>query len=204
MKKLILAAAAMALSTSAFAGPKWTYADVGYLSADSEDDDTDGYRVSGSYGFAELWHVGAAYNDFEVEGGNGTSGGSDGDFLELWAGVNPALTDSTDFVFDIGYLDGSIEQGNAEADFDGYVLRVGLRSYITDNLELHAFANSRSIDVDSFSPGGGSSDFNDIGVNAGGQYFFTENVSVGVDVIINGITGLFDDDIANFTARYSF
>ena len=199
MKKIILAAAALALSTSAMAGPKWTYLDLGYLVADSEENDSDGYRFSGSFGFAELWHVGAAYNDFEIEGGNGNGGGSDGDYLELWAGVNPALTDNTDFVFDVGYLDGSTEQGNTETDFDGYQLRVGVRSYVTDNLELHAFANSRSIDVD-----GQAGDLTDVGVNAGGQYFFTENLSVGVDVILNGITGVFSDDVANFTARYSF
>jgi len=206
MKKLILAAAALALSTSAMAGPKWTYADLGYIVGDSGDEDTDGYRVSGSFGFADIWHVGLNYNDAELNGGQGSNfAGADADFFEVSVGVNPALTDNTDFVFDVSYFDGSIESGSglgaSDDDFDGYGLRVGLRSYLTDNMEVWGFINSRSGSIDMGSSP--SMDFTDVGVSAGGQYFFTENVSVGADVFLNGVSAA-DADIANFFVRYSF
>ncbi|MEE4184613.1 MAG: hypothetical protein V2J12_02465 [Gammaproteobacteria bacterium] len=200
MKKIILASAALALSTSAMAGPKWTYADLGYVVGSSVEEDTDGYGIRGSFGFADIWHVRGGYSDFEVQGGD-DKGGLDVDGFNAYVGVNPALTENTDFVFEVGYSDFDLGQNDSA---DGISLVVGLRSMFTDNLELNAFVETSSGDIDF--GGGSSEDFTEVRATFGGQYFFTENVGVGVDVSVGGnsSTAAVLGNSANFYARYSF
>ena len=55
MKKLLVAAAAMAISTGAIAGPSWTYVDLGVVLGDGADDeDLIGYGLRGSFGFGNI------------------------------------------------------------------------------------------------------------------------------------------------------
>jgi len=180
MKKLIIAVAAMAASGMAVAGPSWTYAEAGYIVVDG--DDNDGYSVAGSFGFADIWHVRADYSDVDNVAG-------DTDGYELVAGIHPAISDNTDFVFEISYFDFDI---GAAGELDGYGLEVGLRSMFTDNVELSA---SVGTDDQDFSAGG---DNTDVSVTAGGQYYFTDNISLGVEVNVG------DGNSAEFGVRYSF
>jgi hypothetical protein len=209
MKKVLLTAAALALSTSAIAGPSWTYGDVSYIRGDSGDQDTEGYGVRGSFGFADKWHVRGEFKDGEVEGGSNPTGGADDDAYNLVVGIHPAITDSTDFVFELSYFDGSVDSFQFDSninsgrevgeDADGYGLTIGLRSMIADNLEVNGFVTSISGDEKVWSGSEfGSSDFTEIEVTVGGQYFFTDNIGLGVDVNVG------DGDSANFYARYSF
>ena len=199
MKKFILVLAAMAVSGVAVAGPSWTYGQVDYGRADSGDEDSENYRLMGSFGFADKYHVQASYFDGEVEGGDPT--GYDFDGFSFILGVNPAVTDTTDFVFQILYFDYDIDFGSSSDDsVDGYGLGTGLRSQVTENVELHSTVWAISGDEDS---GSSSSDFTDIQVVAGGQYMFTENIGLTIDYIINN--SLFDDaDSASFGVRWTF
>jgi hypothetical protein len=205
MKKLILAAAALALSTSAMAGPKWTYADIGYTVGTSAEEDSDGYGVRGSFGFADIWHVRGGYSDLEVLGGD-DAGGLDVDGFNAYVGVNPALTENTDFVFEVGYSDFDL---GPNGGWDGYSLVVGLRSMFTEKLELNATVETISGDIEDASfagiGGAGSADFTEVKAKVGGQYMFTENVGVGVDVTLGTVnTDSLLGNTANFYARYSF
>lgn len=195
MKKAMIALAAMAVTGTAVAGPSWTYADFGYNRSTSGSEDTDGYSIRGSLGFADIWHVGASWIDGEVAGGKG-SGGADTDGYELTVGVHPAVSDTTDLVFEISYADADVDTASVSGSGDGYALTSGLRSMWTENLEINAAVSVVDASVDGCS----SCDSTSIVVGAGGQYLFTDNVGVGVDVA-NGGTG---GNTANFYVRWNF
>lgn len=195
MKKVILTLAALAVSSSAFAvSPRWTYGDIGYIRGDSFNEDTEGFAVRGSVGFADKWHARLEYSDIEFNGG--APGGSDGDGYNLVVGINPNITENTQFVFELSYFDTDSDFGaNSEEETDGYGLGVGLRSMVTEKFELSGSVWSLSGDVDD---NFGSDDFTDIVVTAGGQYYFTDNVGLGVDVNVG------DGNSANWYVRYTF
>lgn len=205
MRNLILALAGMAVSGLAVAGPSWTYADIGYVRADSGDDETDAFEIEGSFGFADKYHIQASYADGE----NGDVGnGEDFDGYEIRAGINPAVTDNTDFVFQVGYFDVSQETpSDDDVDVDGYILSVGMRSMFTDQVELSAFVDSVTGEVDSDACGAAAvagcpaedgDDITDIILRVGGQYFFTDNLSLNIEYEDG------DDSSARFGVRWSF
>jgi hypothetical protein len=155
MKKLILGLAAFAVSGLAMAGPSWTYGEVGYVRADSGDDNTDAFQLKGSFGFADKFHVQAKY--YDGENGDIGNNGEDFDGYEIRLGINPAVTDNTDFVFQVGYMDMSQERGSnaiagslKDVDSDGYILTVGLRSMLTDQLEISGYVDSIAGEADEY------------------------------------------------------
>jgi len=195
MKKAILALAVMAVSGTAVAGPSWTYLDFGYLRASSGDEDTDGYQLRGSIGFADMWHAQLEYLDGEADGGKG-SGGDDVDGYNIIVGANPAVNDTTDLVFDLSYFDYDAEDTSGEAGIDGYGLGTGVRTMWTDALELNAGVWVLSGDVE------GSGDVTEVVVRVGGNYAFTDNIVVGAEISNGGL--LQQGNLANFFARYQF
>ena len=122
---LMVATAAIAVSGTAIAGPSYTYADFGYTVSDSfgNNNETEGLALRGSFGFAEVFHVGGGYIDGEVNGGKGSEFNEDacdanslseairnclpGDTsgYNLYFGFNPAMTENIDLVARIGYSD---------------------------------------------------------------------------------------------------
>ena len=189
MKKLILALAAFGLSSVAMAGPSWTYVDLGYVVGDSDgdDNDVDGFSLRGSLGFAGIWHVQLDYLDVDIDQFDESFDG-----YELRGGIHPAATDNTDFVLDFAYFDRTKEEsGSSDVDTDGFTFRTGVRSNISDNIELRSFISLTYGEVE-------NEDFTDIGYAVGGQYNFNEAWSVGADATVGG------DDLANLYVRWSF
>jgi hypothetical protein len=245
MKKFILVLAGLALSGIAMAGPSWTYADLGYRQGSTSalsDGDQDAIVLSGSFGFADKYHVGFTYFDGSTSTNEGLIGDvnsvisnnnalgaqiSDGDDdvdidgFEIVVGVNPAVTDNTDFVFDVFYFDIDTDSLKFTADIgfgpgesvqlrstnsDGYGTRVGLRSMYTDKVELSANIEWRDISNDDlrFTSQSGSltanvEDSTQVSVNVGGQYFFTDAISLNVNANLND-----DNTTAQFGGRWSF
>jgi hypothetical protein len=200
MNKALVTLAALTVAGSAMAAedPLWTYADIGYQRSSSGSEDTEGFNLRGSIEFADKWHASLLYADGEVDGGKPS--GVDYDGYELRLGIHPALSANTDYVFEFGYFDGEDDGGAGSVDeFDGYSLTTGIRTMWTERLELNAFVGVRSGD---FGPKGGASwDFTEVIVQAGGQYLFTDNIGVGVD-LLNG--GSLSGNTANFYARFNF
>jgi len=183
MKKLILALAAFALSGVAVAGPSWTYVDLGYVRADSGDNDADAYGIAGSFGFGELFHVNAVWVD-------GTdSDDDDFDSYRIGAGLHPAVTDDTDLVLEIGYA--TISSDDFSNDPSWVDLTLGVRSMITDRFELNAAIVTAVGDDDI----GGADGFTEVGINIGGQYFFNDAISINV---------VGSDEVVKFGVRWSF
>jgi hypothetical protein len=194
MKKAIIALAALAITGTAVAGPSWTYVDAGYARASSGNEDTDGYSLTGSFGLNRL-HARLSILDAEIAGGK-SSGGQDTDGYALAIGFHPALSDTTDLVLEVIYSDFDVDTASSSASGDSYALKTGVRTMWTDALELSAGVSA----VNGSVSGCNACDSTDIEVNAGGQYLFTDNIGVGVDVINGGNNG----NVANFYARFSF
>ena len=193
MKKSIIAAAALAaggVSGVAMAGPSWTYLDLGYTQGSSfGDDDSDAFQLRGSFGI-DMWHARLEYID-------GETFGEDYDGYRLFVGAHPALTENTDLVFELGYFDLDLDDGSFTDSYDGFTLGAGLRSMLTDNLELNGGFRASNGDVDGF-------DIDLVQVYAGGQYLFTDNVGVGVDLEIGSSDFGFGGNTANMYVRWSF
>jgi hypothetical protein len=198
MKKLLVAAAALAVSTGAMAGPSWTYVDAGYVTGDAGDESTDGFGLRGSFGFADIWHIQADYLYYEQAGGKDKSGGNDVNGYSIRGGVHPAVTDNTDFVADIAYTGGEIDNGSTKTEPDSIDLRTGVRSNV-GNLELRSFV---TLSYGSEDLPGGNDDFTSVSYQVGGQYNFSDAWSVGADVSLND--SIISGDLLDLYVRWSF
>jgi hypothetical protein len=197
MKKILLTMAALALSTSAIAGPSWTYVDLGFIVGDGSDDEsTTGYALRGSFGFGDLWHIQADVGSFETGGGkSSTTNGTDNSLYTIRGGIHPAVTDNTDFVLDISYTGAEDETGTAKVKPKAYGLRTGVRSNI-GKLELRGFVTLASTDNDQ--DGSAESKTLQIIPAIGGQYNFSDAWSVGIDTVLE------EDNLSNLYVRWSF
>lgn len=204
MNKAFIAAASLAFSGAAVAGPAelpWTYIDAGYVlqsgvGTSLADEGGDGYKIRGSFGL-NLFHFGGEW--YQVDGG-GTAG--DIDSYDLYVGVHPAITDMIDLVVDIGYTE---SENDRKDKTDGVFLRVGPRAMIGEHFELSAYLMSTWGDAE-FSLDDGSDnitqfadDFRGVTLLIGGQWYFTDHFSLGADARLED-TG----DNVNLFVRYSF
>jgi hypothetical protein len=200
MKKLLLTMAALALSTSAIAGPSWTYVDLGVVVGDGNaDEDLIGYGLRGSFGFGDLWHIQADVASFEQNGGKGNAGppaGTDNTLYTIRGGIHPAVTDNTDFVLDISYTGAEVENSTTKDKPKAYGIRTGVRSNV-GKLELRGFVTLASTDNDL--SGAAESKTLQIIPSIGGQYNFSDAWSVGADTDILG-----EDNITDLYVRWSF
>jgi hypothetical protein len=198
MKKVIITLAAVGLSSVAMAeGPSYTYVDVGYMGADSGDDQTTGAVLSGSLGLFENFHTNFSYSAISDSASPAID---DYDVWRLAVGMHPAITDSTDLVLELGVSSGKYDDTDVEPD--EVDLTFGVRSMIADNFELNAAAIFSQGDTDT-----DDGDFQDIGIRIGGQYFFTDAISVNVTATSGtGIsTGNVDNgDSIQIGGRWSF
>ena len=209
MRNIILAMAGLAVSGVAAAaeGPSWTYADASYWRGDSGEDDSEAYVLEGSFGFADKYHVQGQYLSGEQNPFSVLDDSEDFDGYRIKAGINPAVTDNTDFVFQVGYFDLSQELGSGapDLDIDGYSLTLGLRSMFAEKVELFAYANVDVADLDAgrfdLSDEGIDDEATEISAIIGGQYFFTDNFSLSLRYEDGGII---NDNAAQFGARWSF
>ncbi len=202
MKKAIIALAAMGLSSAAMAGPSWTYVDGAYIVSSSfNDQDIDGYQLEGSLGLFNIWHIAGTYGSADDDG---AGLGEIDSYYNVRGGVHPAITDSTDFVAEIGYTQWDLKNGPADGQKPtAYDLTVGVRSMVADDFELNAFLSAQSGDLDG---SGGNDDFTNLAPSVGGQYFFLDHFSVNVSYTWNDIqsAAVGSSDTAQFGVRWSF
>jgi hypothetical protein len=197
MKKLIFLVAAMALSSVAMAGPSWTYVDAGYVLGDSNDNefttgDTDGYSATGSLEFFNIFHAGLGYGSIDFQDNTSDRAG-------IVLGIHPAITDSTDVYAEIGYTD--IDNDTGFEDGDALSIGTGVRTMIADKLELSAGISYTDVDIDN------TESTTDMGFNAGGQYFFTDNLGLGVQWTQTDVVDTDDYgqvDLVRLYVRWSF
>lgn len=178
---LFLALPAMAES------PNYNFLELGYQSVDLDvgggiDVDGDGYLIGGSFEFAESFFGFIGYNetgfDFSV------------DLTQLQAGFgwHTDLTDNTDFFATASWVDAEVDApGFGSVSEDGYGLSIGVRSNVTDLIEL--YGEIAYVDL------GSGSDSTAFGI---GIFFnITDSFALGL-----GATD--DDDITSYNASARF
>jgi hypothetical protein len=211
-KALLVTAAVTASGVVLADNPAWTFAQVGYIRADSGDDTTDAVTFKGSVGFAENFHFQGQYSDGDVRdlsfgGFAGTNADVDFDGYELNLGFNPSVGANTDAVIAVKYFDFTYDvpaNGSNPArdvDVDGFGIGGGMRHMIADNVELNTMVWWNEGDQD-FGGAGSDDGFSDIEVEIGGRYFFTDAISGGLTAAIND--ALLGGDSATFDLRWQF
>ena len=183
------ATAALTVSSVAVAGPNYTFAQLGFYTADSQGkEDTGGFVLRGSYG-EDIFHVGAGIASGEYDGGrskqSGTNEfGADTDAYELYAGVNPAITDNIDAVVRVGYTAGEFKGRNAGDNYkvedEALFLSFGTRAMITEKFELNAFATYSAGNTKIEGDDDSKNDFAEWSYTVGGIYSFTDMFSAGI------------------------
>ena len=176
-KKLLLGTALVFALSPAFAGDlSYNFIEIGYQKADLDDDlagfsiDGDGYGIAGAFEVGENWFIAVGYSalDFDF--------GVDLDQLSVGGGYHFGMSESTDFFATLSYLTAEISaSGFGSLDEDGYGVAIGVRSLLTDKVEL-----SGSIGYSDLGDGADGTAF-----NVGALYSLTENFAVGFDIGID-------------------
>jgi opacity protein-like surface antigen len=209
---VLSAASLLAAGTAAAAEPQWNYGQIGWIQSDGFEDasEGDGFKVDGSIGFLENYHFQLSYEDGTYDG---VSADTDWDGYRATLGFHQAISSSgnTQFIANVNYFDIDYDEDGAEgnATADGYGLGFGLRSMISEKVELEGMINwvKGNLDLDYV----GDIDYTDTTLVVGGRYHWTQNISTGLSLTLNdsgaslsnsefGVGG----DSALIDLRYSF
>lgn len=158
-------------STTAFADAlNYNYVQFGYartsLDFDTESLDGNGWDLSGSAAINENFHVVAGYNktgfDFDI----------DQTVYGIGLGYSKAIADNTDFVATASYLKAKIDlpAGFMSESDDGYGASVGIRSMVSDKVELAGAVDYAKI-----------ADSSDTGFSAEALYHVSDAIAVGLE-----------------------
>lgn len=201
MKKFFSTIALTALSFSpiTFAeqtSPSWNNISASYTKANIDEIDEispKGFSLTGSYLLndnvfilADLMSVSDDLNE------SGTNVDLEFNTQTLGLGYKYALNNSSDLFASLSYenieLKAKSSYGSESEDESGYGLSVGIRSMVTNQVEL--MGSLKHIKID-----GESETF----FNVGAYYAFNKNISIGASFNKND-----EVDFMNITARYSF
>jgi hypothetical protein len=180
-KLAISIAATIAASTSAFAddhsqsGPKWDLVEVGYVEADLDDNGSSpsGFSAAFSKSLGKGFYLTGHYRDVSEDVVIfAQSVEVDVSQLSLGAGYRLSVSDSTDVYGQVTYENleaGASAQGeSASEDDNGFGAEIGLRSMVTESLELGAKVGYLDVADDS-----------DTTFGASAYYYVTNSVAVG-------------------------
>ena len=177
---LALATAALGFNTSVISsekGPKWDLVEAGYtqVSIDDVDESPSGFNASLLKSVGESFQLTGRYRevseDVQIFGDTLTGDVSQ---LSLGMGFHSAITDTTDFYGQLTYehleLSGSFQGNSGSADDNGLGANIGIRSMLTDNIELAG--NIGYLDV---------ADESETSFGVSAYYYPIANTAVGVN-----------------------
>jgi len=176
-KKLLLGIALTYFLSPAFASDlSYNFVEIGYVDAELDDGvpgfsfDGDGFGIGGSFEVGENWFVAANYSTL------GFDFGIDLDQFSVGGGYYFGMSERTDLVATLSYLSAEISASGFGSDnADGYGVSIGVRSMLTDNVELNG-----SIGYSDLGDGADGTAF-----SAGALYSFTDNFALGFDIGID-------------------
>ena len=180
MVKLLTGALILAFATPAMAeSPSYNYGTLGWQKITLDDDfldiDGDGFGIGGSFEVADNWHVIGGYSSL------GLDFGIDLKSLQIGAGYHIDISATTSFYTNLLWVNAELDAGGSlTADDDGFGIGIGLRSNVTDRVELEGGLNYVDLgDGDSTS------------ISGAAWYALTDNFSLG-------ITAEADEDVLGF------
>ena len=182
MLRYALVGVLMLSSAAALAdGPSYSYIQASYQEVDIDagggiDADGDGFGLGGSVALGDDWYVFAGYSSAELESV------IDLKVLTIGGGWHTSISPNTDFFAQLGFADGELDvSGFGSADDSGYAAAVGVRSMVSEELEL--YGSIGQVDFDDF--GDGTS------FSAGLWYTVSGNLALGLGAE-------FDDDVTTY------
>ena len=183
MRKLLLAVA-MLLSLSVSAQEtetrplSYTYAELRYLDTDGGGD---GFRLRGSYRLDANWLIVGGLTDVDY------SRNVDATTLEIGAGYVYNFDDDFDLVATLQFLNSEVDRPSGDDDDNGFLLTAGARGLVTDEFELRGSINHINLDD------------NDTYLELAGDYYFSDQLSVGASLEFAG-----DNDVFSIGVRFYF
>ena len=177
MRKTIITALAVATPLTLAAEPSYNYLEGSYLNLDG---DLDGFGVAGSVAVAPAVHL---YGEFD----HAEDGPLEVQTAVLAAGLNRGISDTTDIVGRLGWAKGWVDVGPVDADDDGVMAEVGIRSALSDAFEINGFL--RHVDVADADPS----------LSIGGVFGLSPAFGLAGDVEFTE-----DDTMYRVGLRYSF
>lgn len=197
MRKLYLLGS---MSMLALAGPvyaqapasalSYSFVELGYVDTEIDDADVDGdgLALRGSWGINDQFHVFAEYLDL------GFDLNIDANTFEIGGGMRWPMGTNLDLYGTVSYLQAEVEVPGPglqrfSADDDGFGVGLGLRTLLTDKVELGGKIDYRDLDDSG----------NDTTFGVSGRYYLTSQWAIGMDID-------FDDDGTTWIAggRFDF
>lgn len=180
MKKVILASALLCTAGLAHGAesPEWNQLSVAYQATDFDGESMTGFALGGSALLSDNVFVVGAYSqvsdDIEIFGDIFSAEYElNYNTYSLGLGYRHAISQSTDLFAAVSYEDVELEEEannfSSSASDDGYGLTVGFRSMVSNSFEISGSLGYVSIEDDS-----------ETTATIGADYYFTENVSVGI------------------------
>jgi hypothetical protein len=195
MKKVVLVSALLlSLGTAqAEESPRWDSASISYQSVDIDGDKLTGFTISGSKLLGEDFFVvgsyGNASDDIEIYN---SSVEVNFNTLSVGLGYRYSISKTTDFFGVVSYEDMEVEAsypGNSESESEnGYGLKVGVRSMLSEKVELAG--SLQYVDI---------ADETETAFGVSALYNFTDQFSAGV-----GYSKADDVDTLSVSAVYFF
>ena len=188
MLRSSLFVALIAFSASGFAQElNYNYLQVSYGQVEFDDTlfdvDGDGFGLNGVFAINEDFHL---FGDYQT---SGLDFGVDLNILEAGFGYNRSMSEMTDLVARVGYVRVEADApGVPSQDDTGFSLGAGVRSAISDALELNGGIDYIDVDDDS-----------ETRIRAGFNYSFSDEFSAGFDA-----TWWEDVSVYRFSARWDF
>ena len=144
----------------------YTYLEAAYVDTEIDDIDGDGFALEGSFAISDSVFVIAGYGNLDLDFG------ADADQWSAGIGAHTSLSDRTDLVGSVRYVDAEVDTFFGSFSDDGYGLNVGLRSHVTDVVELEGGINYIDLDASG----------DETTLEIAGHYFFAPEFSVGLGV----------------------
>jgi hypothetical protein len=181
----LVSAASVGFSSSlSAAGLDYTYAEARYiLDGEIEEIDYDGFKLGGSFQVTNDIFAFGSYTDGEFDD-------VDGDFtlFQIGAGYIYPIKPNWDANFSLAYAKFEGEaKGYEDDDESGYAISGGVRGMFKPEIELRASVNHGKLEE------------SDTWLSLGGDYYFTPEISAGVEFDLGG-----DTDAFSIGAKYYF
>ena len=180
----LAAAVSCGFSSALLAGDvDYTYAEARYLlDAEIEDEDGDGFRFGGSFRITPDIYLFGSYDDVELDDFN-----ADVTMLKFGGGYIYPINPTWDANFSLAYANAEVDYPGGDEDEDGFELSAGVRGKVNPQIEVRGEFNYLDLDED------------DTYLTIGGDYYFTPNVSAGLELDLGA-----DYETLSIGARYYF